>query len=97
MDETKRTPPAQQDTKQLNTRFLIFAALVMILYKPVSVALRYARVKIAGASMETKITADKKTNLLITVAGLALVAASLILFFVILGGEAEWFVDLWAE
>lgn len=79
------------------TKAVLNAALVMILYKPVSVALRYAKVKIAGASMETKTTADKKTNLLITVAGLALVAASLILFFVILGGDAEWFVNLWAK
>lgn len=79
------------------TKAVLNAALVMILYKPVSIALRYARVKIAGAQMETKIAADKKTNLLITVAGLALVAASLILFFVILGGEAEWFVNLWAK
>lgn len=79
------------------TKAVLNAALVMILYKPVSIALRYARVKIAGASMETKIAADKKTNLLITVAGLALVVASLILFFVILGGEAEWFVNLWAK
>ena len=79
------------------TKAVLNAALVMILYKPVSIALRYARVKIAGASMETKIAADKKTNLLITVAGLALVAASLILFFVILGGDAEWFVNLWEK
>lgn len=79
------------------TKAVLNAALVMILYKPVSIALRYARVKIAGAQMETKIAADKKTNVLITVAGLALVAASLILFFVILGGEAEWFVNLWAK
>lgn len=79
------------------TKAVLNAALVMILYKPVSIALRYARVKIAGASMEIKIAADKKTNVLITVAGLALVAASLILFFVILGGEAEWFVNLWAK
>ncbi len=79
------------------TKAVLNAALVMILYKPVSIALRYARVKIAGVSMETKIAADKKTNVLITVAGLALVVASLILFFVILGGEAEWFVNLWAE
>lgn len=79
------------------TKAVLNAALVMILYKPVSIALRYARVKIAGASMEIKISADKKTNVLITVAGLALVAASLILFFVILGGEAEWFVNLWAK
>lgn len=79
------------------TKAVLNAALVMILYKPVSIALRYARVKIAGAQMETKIAADKKTNLLITVAGLALVVASLILFFVILGGEAEWFVNLWAK
>ena len=79
------------------TKAVLNAALVMILYKPVSIALRYARVKIAGAQMETKIAADKKTNLLITVAGLALVAASLILFFVILGGEAEWFINLWAK
>lgn len=79
------------------TKAVLNAALVMILYKPVSIALRYARVKIAGASMETKIAADKKTNVLITVAGLALVVASLILFFVILGGEAEWFVNLWAK
>lgn len=79
------------------TKAVLNAALVMILYKPVSIALRYARVKIAGVSMETKIAADKKTNVLVTVAGLALVVASLILFFVILGGEAEWFVNLWAE
>lgn len=79
------------------TKAVLNAALVMILYKPVSIALRYARVKIAGAQMETKIAADKKTNLLITIAGLALVVASLILFFVILGGEAEWFVNLWAK
>ena len=79
------------------TKAVLNAALVMILYTPVSVALRYARVKIAGAQMETKIAADKKTNVLITVAGLALVAASLILFFAILGGEAEWFVNLWAK
>lgn len=79
------------------TKAVLNAALVMILYKPVSIALRYARVKIAGAKMETKTTADTKTNLLITVAGLALVAASLILFFVILGGDAEWFVNLWAK
>lgn len=79
------------------TKAVLNAALVMILYKPVSIALRYARVKIAGAQMETKIAADKKTNVLITVAGLALVAASLILFFVILGGEAEWFINLWAK
>jgi len=79
------------------TKAVLNAALVMILYKPVSIALRYARVKIAGVSMETKIAADKKTNVLITIAGLALVVASLILFFVILGGEAEWFVNLWAK
>lgn len=79
------------------TKAVLNAALVMILYKPVSIALRYARVKIAGATMETKTAADAKTNLLITIAGLALVAASLILFFVILGGEAEWFVNLWAK
>ncbi len=78
------------------TKAVLNAALVLILYKPVSIALRYARVKIAGATMETKTTADAKTNLLVTLAGLALVVASLILFFVILGGEAEWFVNLWA-
>ena len=79
------------------TKAVLNAALVLILYKPVSIALRYARVKIAGAKMETKMVTDTKTNLLITLAGLALVAASLILFFVILGGEAEWFVNLWAK
>lgn len=79
------------------TKAVLNAALVLILYKPVSIALRYARVKIAGASMETKTTADVKTNLLITLVGLALVAVSLVLFFVVLGGEAEWFVNLWAD
>ena len=79
------------------TKAVLNAALVLILYKPVSIALRYARVKIAGAKMETKIAADTKTNVLITVAGFALMAASLILFFFILGGEAEWFVNLWAK
>ena len=79
------------------TKAVLNAALVMILYKPVSIALRYARVRIAGAKMEIKTATDAKTNLLVTVAGFALVAASLILFFVILGGEAEWFVNLWAK
>ncbi len=75
------------------TKAVMNAALVLILYKPVSTALHYARVKLPGQKPESQPHAGTwKTNLLITLAGAMLVAASLILFFVVLGGKIEWFV-----
>ena len=75
------------------TKAVMNAALVLILYKPVSTALRYAHVKLPGQKLDsTSHKGSWKTNLLITVAGVLLVAASLILFFVLLGGKIDWFV-----
>ena len=75
------------------TKAVLNAALVLILYKPVSTALRYARIKLpGGARFEAPIKGSWRTNLLITLAGALLVAASLILFFVFLGGQIDWFV-----
>jgi riboflavin transporter FmnP len=75
------------------TKAVMNAALVLILYKPVSTALRYARVKLPGQKSDsTPHKGTWKTNLLITLAGVLLIAASLILFFVLLGGKIEWFV-----
>ncbi len=80
------------------TKAVLNAALVLILYKPVSVALRYARVKLPGQSMSsTPHKSSWKTNLLITIAGALLVTASLILFFVLLGGKMDWFVNPFAS
>ena len=77
------------------TKAVMNAALVLILYKPVSTALRYARIKLPGHSSEQSAhhVGSWHTNLLITVAGALLVVASLILFFVLLGGSMDWFVD----
>ena len=75
------------------TKAVMNAALVLILYKPVSTALRYARIKLPGhKSEEAPQKGAWQTNLLITLAGVLLVAAALILFFVLLGGKIEWFV-----
>ena len=76
------------------TKAVMNAALVLILYKPVSTAIRYARVKLPGKSgMDgTPHKTDLRTNVLLAVAGLLLIVASLILFFVLLGGEIDWFV-----
>ena len=75
------------------TKAVLNAALVLILYKPVSTALRYARVKLPGGSQPAApIKGSWRTNLLITLAGALLVAASLILFCVFLGGQIDWFV-----
>ncbi len=80
------------------TKAVLNAALVLILYKPVSVALRYARVKLPGQSTSgTPHKGSWKTNLLITIAGALLVTASLILFFVLLGGKMDWLVNPFAS
>lgn len=76
------------------TKAVMNAALVLILYKPVSLALRYARIKLPGGSQfAAPVKGSWKTNLLITLAGVLLIAASLILFFVLLGGSIDWFVN----
>ena len=75
------------------TKAVMNAAMVLILYKPVSTALRYAHVKLPGHKSDgAPHKSTWETNLLITVAGVLLVVASLILFFVLLGGKIEWFV-----
>ena len=79
------------------TKATMNAALVLILYKPVSTAIRYARVKLPGGGDKVEVRrGDVRTNVLMTLAGLLLVAASLILFFVLMGGHIEWFVKIGA-
>ena len=79
------------------TKATMNAALVLILYKPVSTAIRYARVKLPGGRDKVEVRrGDVRTNVLMTLAGLLLVAASLILFFVLMGGHIEWFVKIGA-
>lgn len=75
------------------TKATLNAALVLILYKPVSTAIRYARVKLPGGGEKVEARrGDVRTGVLITLAGLLLVAASLILLFVLMGGQIDWFV-----
>ena len=76
------------------TKAVMNAALVLILYKPVATALRYARVKLPGGSQSAApIKGSWKTTLLLSLAGVLLIAASLILFVVLLGGSIDWFAN----
>ena len=76
------------------TKAVMNAALVLILYKPVATALRYARVKLPGAAQSAAPSKRSwHTTLLLTLAGILLIVASLILFFVLLGGSMDWFVN----
>lgn len=80
------------------TKAVMNAALVLVLYKPVSIALKYAHVKLPGQqASDAGKNKSIRTNVLMTVAGLLLIIASLILFFVLLGGQIDWFVDLGAK
>ena len=75
------------------TKAVMNAALVLILYQPVSTALRYAHIKLPGQKSEVAPQKGSwRTNLLMTLAGLLLVAASVLLCVVLLGGKIEWFV-----
>ena len=64
------------------TKTVMNAALVLVLYKPVSVALKKARILKGGPD---SFTWDKKT-ILVMVGGLALIAACVTVFLVALGG-----------
>ena len=76
------------------TKAVMNAALVLILYKPVATALRYARVKLPGGSQSAApVKGSWKTTLLLSLAGVLLIAASLILFVVLLGGSIDWFAN----
>ena len=59
------------------------AGLVLVLYKPVSVALKKARILKSGPN---SFTFDKKT-LAVLIAGLALIAACVVIFLVGLHGN----------
>ena len=64
------------------TKTVMNAALVLVLYKPVSVALKKARILKGGPD---SFTWDKKT-ILVMVGGLALIAACVTVFLIALGG-----------
>ncbi len=65
------------------TKALMNAGLVLVLYKPVSVALKKARVLKGGPD---SFTFDKKT-LAVLIAGLTLIAACVVIFLVVLHGS----------
>jgi riboflavin transporter FmnP len=65
------------------TKALMNAGLVLVLYKPVSVALKKARILKSGPN---SFTFDKKT-LAVLIAGLALIAACVVIFLVGLHGN----------
>ena len=65
------------------TKSLMNAGLVLVLYKPVSVALKKARILKGGPD---KFTFDKKT-LAVLIAGLSLIAICVVIFLVVLHGN----------
>lgn len=65
------------------TKALMNAGLVLVLYKPVSIALKKARILKGGPDT---FTFDKKT-LAVLIAGLALIAACVVIFLVVLHGN----------
>lgn len=71
------------------TKAVFNAALVLFLYKPVSTALKAAKV-IKMPEVDNKRPALVQT-LLTTAMGIALVAVSVIVFLLVLGGRVLWF------
>jgi riboflavin transporter FmnP len=65
------------------TKTVMNAALVLVLYKPISVALKKARILKGGPD---NFTFDKKT-LIVLVGGLALIAVCVVVFLKVLGGN----------
>ena len=64
---------------------LINAALVLVLYKPISTALKKVHV-LDGATEKYKFD---KTSILLTVVGGLIIIACVVVFFVLMGGEIE--------
>ncbi len=69
------------------TKAVLNASLVMIIYKPISTALKRAGMIRTGSSVYR---IDKQT-VLSAIISLIIVAASFIVFFTALGGNASWF------
>lgn len=69
------------------TKSLLNASLVLLLYKPVTTALRAA--KLMPKNENTNKT-FKYTGLVVTLCSLALIAACLVIFFVVLGGRLNF-------
>ena len=71
------------------TKGILNASLVLILYKPASIAMKMAGV--TGVKME-KSAASKKSNLTfaVTVAGLLIAALCVAVFFIFLDGNMSW-------
>ncbi len=69
------------------TKAVLNASLVMIVYKPISTALKRAKMIRSGSSVYR---IDKNTVISIVIS-IAVLIASLIVFFTVLGGDAAWF------
>ncbi len=69
------------------TKAVLNASLVMIIYKPISTALKRAGMIRTGASVYRL---DKNTIISVLIS-LLLLIASLVIFFAVLGGDASWF------
>ena len=65
------------------------ASLVMILYKPIVTALR--RAKMVKASVHTTSYKFDRKSLVVLFISIAVMAVSLVIFFGIMGADAQWF------
>ncbi len=67
------------------TKSILNASLVMLIYKPVSTALKRARMIKGGSSVGL----DKKSTVLVTAISAVILAASFVVFFIVLGGKLD--------
>ena len=76
------------------TKAMLNAALVLILYKPASTALKATKVLSSKSASEAGETNAKKKNLkfslVVTAVGLAIAAICLAVFFIVLGGDISF-------
>ncbi len=78
---------------------LVNAALVLILYKPISRAMQVTRLMQKSADTEASLPMSKtegghhtrRVSLIVTLVGLALLALAVIVFYFVLGGELQLF------
>ena len=68
---------------------ILNASLVMLIYKPIVTALRRAGA-IKASKVSSGYTFDKK-SLAVIISALAIMTISLLIFFVAMGANVEWF------
>ena len=68
------------------TKATLNAAITLLIYKPIVLALRRARIIKGSGGVKSN-----KTMLLVTAIAVAVIAVSLVVFFNVLGAEIKWF------